>query len=114
MIDPLGDDAARLLLEKMEYCADVQNGARNYRTEHVLRRAADTVRALLEERTRLREALRIAINDRKKLSRFDHVEWHYDHDDKTPDKCPECKEERDRIKWLASALAGITDTETQP
>jgi hypothetical protein len=33
MIDPLGDDAARLLLEKMEYCADVQNGARNYRTE---------------------------------------------------------------------------------
>jgi ABC-type ATPase with predicted acetyltransferase domain len=95
MIDPLGDDAARLLLEKMEYCADVQNGARNYRTEHVLRRAADTVRALLEERTRLREALHYA-------------------DDLTKDACPRCEQCGHLVMCNFHSLLSMLSGETQP
>jgi hypothetical protein len=107
----VGDDATRLLQQLFgdqdEQDEFVKHGG--HFDSGSAKELVESVRALLEERTRFREALQEAIETQKKLSRFDHVEWHHDHEDKTPDECPECEGTRAHIKRLESALA-----ETQP
>jgi hypothetical protein len=127
MTDPIGDDAATKLPLPLGVCeCGHSEGLHTYHMDDETKRrlgcchcACESYRpqqriaalesALLEERTRLREALREAVEYFTKLTQFDHVEWHHDHEDKTPDECPECEGGRQLVRRWSAALA-----ETQP
>lgn len=61
--------------------------------------------ALTAAHARVRISLREAIDGYAASHKYDHSEWHFDHDDLPSEECPECQAHRNVIaKWEAALV----------
>ena len=97
--------------------ADITRDERNCRWCHTVRGhdhdcPTQTILHLLAEldaarsaQTRLEEALREASLSFELTTKFNHREWHFEHNDKPEAECPDCEGRRERLERWKALLA---------